>query len=334
MSEPRAESKARTEARPEVQAGARSGAAERPAGPAWPRRAALRAAAGLGLALPLGSAGCGSSAAPSNNAGGSSAASKVGQSGSAVPSPRTTARAAAAATSANTASASASASTTASAPAGGATEVAHATTTDAVALTFHGDGPPALAEALLAEAEQAGAQVTVLAVGTWLDAYPQLAKRVLDGGHELGNHTQHHINISALSPNGAYAEIEACAARLRRLTGSQGRWFRPSQAQHATAHVRAAAVRAGYLDVLSYDVDPLDYTDPGPGAVVRNVLGVIAPGDVVSLHLGHRGTVEALPAILDGLRTRGLRAVTADALFPDLAGQGPAAVPSQEASQP
>jgi peptidoglycan/xylan/chitin deacetylase (PgdA/CDA1 family) len=326
------ESKARTEARPDVRAGARSDAAQRPAGPAWPRRAALRAAAGLGLALPFGSAGCGSSAAPGNNAGGSGATGGAGQSGSAVPSPRATASPAAATAGANTASVGAS--TTASASAGGATEVAHATTTDAVALTFHGDGTPALAEALLAEAERAGAQVTVMAVGTWLDAYPQLAKRVLDGGHELGNHTQHHINISALSPNAAYAEIEACAARLRRLTGSQGRWFRPSQAQHATAQVRAAAVRAGYLDVLSYDVDPLDYTDPGSAVVIRNVLGVITPGDVVSLHMGHRGTVEALPAILDGLRTRGLRAVTADALFPDLAGQAPAAVPSQEASQP
>jgi peptidoglycan/xylan/chitin deacetylase (PgdA/CDA1 family) len=187
---------------------------------------------------------------------------------------------------------------------------------DSVALTFHGDGPAALTTALLAEAEQAGARVTVLAVGHWLGQYPQLARRVLDGGHELGNHTERHIDIDALSPDAAYAEIEACAARLQKLTGSPGRWFRPSQAQHATATVRRAASRAGYPTVLSYDLDSLDYTDPGADAVVHNVLSAVRAGDVVSMHLGHRGTVVALPAILDGLHARGLRPVTASELFP------------------
>jgi peptidoglycan/xylan/chitin deacetylase (PgdA/CDA1 family) len=187
---------------------------------------------------------------------------------------------------------------------------------DGVALTFHGDGPPALATALLAEAERAGARVTVMAVGRWLGEYPQMARRILDGGHELGNHTEHHIAVDALSPDAAYAEIEGCAARLQKLTGTRGRWFRPSQAQHASATVRAAALRAGYPTVLSYDLDSLDYTDPGPNAVVHNVLSAVRVGDVVSMHLGHRGTITALPAILDGLRSRGLRAVTASELFP------------------
>jgi peptidoglycan/xylan/chitin deacetylase (PgdA/CDA1 family) len=184
-----------------------------------------------------------------------------------------------------------------------------------VALTFHGQGEPALATALLAEAERAGARLTVMAVGTWLDAYPQLARRILDGGHELGNHTQTHGNIDAMSAAGAYAEIAGCADRLRRLTGSPGRWFRPSQTRLATPTVQRAALRAGYPHCLSYDVDSLDYTDPGEYAVRDNVLRRVRAGSVVSLHLGHPGTVAALPAILDGLRGRGLRAVTTTELL-------------------
>jgi peptidoglycan/xylan/chitin deacetylase (PgdA/CDA1 family) len=45
-----------------------------------------------------------------------------------------------------------------------------------------------MAGELLAEAERAGARVTVLAVGTWLEQYPQMAWRILGGGHDLGNH--------------------------------------------------------------------------------------------------------------------------------------------------
>ncbi|KAB7833640.1 polysaccharide deacetylase family protein [Streptomyces mobaraensis] len=185
----------------------------------------------------------------------------------------------------------------------------------AVALTFHGRGDAGTATGCLAEAERAGARVTVLAVGDWLDAQPQLARRVLDGGHELGNHTMRHLDICSMSATAAYAEITECAERLRRLTGGVGRWFRPSKARLATEQVVALARKAGYPHVLSYDVDSLDFTDPGAAAVGRAVLDGVRPGSVVSLHFGHAGTVAALPAILDGLHRRGLRAVTTSELL-------------------
>ena len=188
-------------------------------------------------------------------------------------------------------------------------------TRQAVALTFHGQGDPAIAQSLLAEAARADARITVLAVGSWLDEQPQMAGRILDGGHELGNHTQTHRAISTMDADAVYQEIAGCAQRLKRLTGSSGRWFRPSQAQDCTATVAAQARRAGYGHCLSYDLDSLDYTDPGPDAVTRTVLDAVRAGSVVSLHFGHTGTVAALPAILDGLHQRGLRAVTTSELL-------------------
>ena len=53
----------------------------------------------------------------------------------------------------------------------------------------------------------------------------------------------------------------------------------------------------------------LDFADLGMSAIIREVLGEARGGSVVSMHLGHTGTVETLPAVLDGLRRRGLRAV-------------------------
>jgi len=183
-----------------------------------------------------------------------------------------------------------------------------------VALTFHGQGDPAITMAVLAAAEQRGARLTVLAVGSWLDQQPQLARRILDGGHELGNHTQNHRDISGMSPEQAHAEIAECADRLQRLTGSIGRWFRPSAAQFANPMVREQARLVGYQHCLSFDVDPRDYTDPGAEVVQRRVLKAVAGGSIVALHLGHRGTADAMPAILDGLAGLGLRAVTASQL--------------------
>jgi peptidoglycan/xylan/chitin deacetylase (PgdA/CDA1 family) len=197
-----------------------------------------------------------------------------------------------------------------------AREVLHGSRTlHSVALTFHGAGDGALARQLLAEVERAGAKVTILAVGSWLAAEPSMAKRILDGGHELGNHTYHHLPMRTLSATRAYDEIATCAATLQELVGSTGRWFRPSGTPRATGTILRAAAKAGYSTSLAYDVDPRDYTDPGAGAVTHRTLAAVRPGSVVSLHLGHRGTVEAMPALLDGLHTRGLTAVTVSSLL-------------------
>ncbi|MFD8286939.1 polysaccharide deacetylase family protein [Streptomyces lavendulae] len=184
-----------------------------------------------------------------------------------------------------------------------------------VALTFHGNGDPAIARSVLAEAEKGGARVTVLAIGTWLDAHPDMARRILDGGHELGNHTQRHLAVNDLPEAEAYAEITGCAERLKRLTGSIGTWFRPSQTQYASPLVQKLAQRAGYPHVLSYDVDSLDFTSPGAAAVIRNVTGTIHGGSVVSLHFGYADTVDALPPLLEELARRKLRAVTTTELL-------------------
>ena len=172
-----------------------------------------------------------------------------------------------------------------------------------------------MAHALLREAERTGTAVTVLAIGTWLVQHPQMAHRILRGGHDLGNHTMHHLDIAAMDAADAYAEIAGCARRLRALTGSAGRWFRPSQTQYSTPLIEREARKAGYRTCVSYDVDSLDYTDPGPDAVVSTVLGKTRPGSIVSLHLGHSGTVTALPAILRGLAGRRLRPVTLTGLL-------------------
>ncbi|MEW2485400.1 polysaccharide deacetylase family protein [Streptomyces sp. NPDC048411] len=184
-----------------------------------------------------------------------------------------------------------------------------------VALTFHGQGDPAIARTVLAEVERAHARITVLAVGSWLDEHPDMARRILDGGHDLGNHTQHHADISAMGEAEAYAEITGCAQRLRRLTGSIGTWFRPSRTQYATPLVQRLAQRAGYPHVLSYDVDSLDFTSPGAAAVTRKVAGEIRNGSVVSLHFGYADTVAALPVLLTEIDRRGLRAVTTTELL-------------------
>jgi len=201
------------------------------------------------------------------------------------------------------------------APDGPARELVHATSGRAeVALTFHGAGDPGLARSILTTLAERGAAVTVLAVGTWLAQYPDVAKLVTDHGHELGNHTWSHQQMPQLDAGQAAEEVARGAAALKAAVGSAGWWFRPSGTPHSTATIRAAALKSGYQRCVSYDVDSRDFTDPGPVAI-RRALTTSRAGSVVSMHLGHPGTLTALPGVLDDLGHRGLTPVTASALF-------------------
>jgi peptidoglycan/xylan/chitin deacetylase (PgdA/CDA1 family) len=104
-----------------------------------------------------------------------------------------------------------------------------------VALTFHGQGDPVLVNRLLDELARVQVKVTVLAVGTWPAASPELARRVLADGHDLGNHTQHHADIKQMSAAQAQTEIGECAHALTKPPGGTAVRLRSS---HTRPHPR------------------------------------------------------------------------------------------------
>jgi peptidoglycan/xylan/chitin deacetylase (PgdA/CDA1 family) len=188
-----------------------------------------------------------------------------------------------------------------------------------VALTFHTNGDLGLAVKLLDLLAARRVPITAFVVGNWLDEHPEWAQRLASAGHELANHTYTHPNFASLGASAMASEITRCRDTLVRLTGSGGTFFRPSGTENGTeappAAVLRAAAQAGYPVVLGFDVDPLDYKDPGAPAVTSRLLGALGPGSIVSLHFGHPGTISALPAVLDGIAARGLTPVTASKLL-------------------
>lgn len=184
-----------------------------------------------------------------------------------------------------------------------------------VALTFHGAGEVKIATSLLSILRSTKTPVSVFAVGIWLKTNPTFAKRILDAGHDLGNHTMSHFQMKTLSATKVDSEIAGCARELKKLIGNHGSWFRPSGTQFSTPLIRSTALKYGYRECISYEVDSRDYLDPGKSAVIRNVMSKVKNGSIVSLHFGHQNTVQALPALLEQLHAKGLTPVTLTTLL-------------------
>jgi peptidoglycan/xylan/chitin deacetylase (PgdA/CDA1 family) len=179
-----------------------------------------------------------------------------------------------------------------------------------IALTFHGSGDPALTTQLLGEAKRLSAPITVFAVGTWLEQHPDMTRQILSGGHELENHTYTHPQLRGAGAATVGREVTRCRDVLAAQAGSGGRYFRPSGMEgNYPAVVMEQAGLAGYGVVCGFDVDPSDYLDPGAAAIEARVRQSLKPGSIVSLHLGHLGTVTAFPTLVADARSRGLQPV-------------------------
>jgi len=208
-------------------------------------------------------------------------------------------------------------STTAVAAAGSAARYVSKgpTNGDAVAVTFHFDGQSALVKHLLDVMKDEQLHATFFAIGKWITANPKLTHRAITDGHELGNHTEHHLSMLTLGRKQVRAEIVDGGKALTPYIGSIGKWFRPSGTDVPNQIILDEAGKAGYPVSVGYDVNSLDYKEVGAKKVIDTVKRGVGPGSIVSMHFGHQDTIDALPTILDYLRTNNLRPVTVSELL-------------------
>lgn len=188
-----------------------------------------------------------------------------------------------------------------------------------IALTFD-DGPnPNYTPKILDLLKEYQARATFFVTGTQVKKYPQIAKRQVLEGHELGNHTYGHPKMSALGAQQIVKELIRTEQAIVAATGKQPpRLFRPPGGYLDPVLVTGAR-QAGYTTVLwSFHQDTQDWNRPGVSKIVNKVVHSARRGDIVLLH-DHGGnrsqTVRALKRILPELQKRGYRFVTVSELL-------------------
>lgn len=191
-----------------------------------------------------------------------------------------------------------------------------------IALTFD-DGPdPEVTPAVLDALARHGAQATFFSIGRALEEHPELARRLVAEGHELGNHSWRHSRWQNLFGAGAHArEIERGERAIAAVTGSQATpLYRPPIGLKSPQLARVASRRR--LTLVAWSLHSRDTRSTDPMRVARHVLDRVRPGDIVLMHDGHdrpgrRRPVcaQAVALILQGLRAKGLQCVTVSDLL-------------------
>lgn len=192
-----------------------------------------------------------------------------------------------------------------------------------VALTFD-DGPdPEWTPKILDILKEANVKAAFFVLGKNAENYPALVRRIVDEGHEIGNHTYYHPNLALCWPEHIRLELNATQLLIESITGRATTLFRPpyaadtSPSQLSELTPLQIAQDLDYLVVLE-NIDPQDWAKPGADIILQRIKQQRRDGSIILLHDagGDRSqTVEALPRILDWLHTRGDTVVSLSTLL-------------------
>jgi peptidoglycan/xylan/chitin deacetylase (PgdA/CDA1 family) len=186
-----------------------------------------------------------------------------------------------------------------------------------VALTFD-DGPGPYTPRLVATLDKLHVQATFFAIGEQERYFSAGTIAELKSGDVVGDHTETHPMMATLSAHDQYEELFEQIARIELLGGPRPRLFRPPYGSFDATTFKQ--LRRLHLLMVLWSVDTSDYTLPGVSAIVRTALAGAKPGAIILMHDGggnRAQTIAALPAIVNGLRKRGLRPVTIPKLLED-----------------
>lgn len=178
-----------------------------------------------------------------------------------------------------------------------------------VALTFD-DGPGTYTPQILSVLSDYGVTATFFEIGENAAAHPDYVKQIAAAGHEFGDHTYTHPDLTKLSYDGQYDEISKAKQTIESISGASVRYFRPPYGSYNADTDKVVA--ALNLDRILWNVDPRDWSGVPADSIVQNVLANSKSGSIVLMHDGvvnSKETAKALPQIIEGLRNKGFKLV-------------------------
>ena len=174
-----------------------------------------------------------------------------------------------------------------------------------IALTFDAAWGNEDTQKILEVLKKHDVHVTFFMTGGWVENYPDDVKAILAAGHDLGNHSENHKNMSQLSDAEKKEELMKVHDKVRTLTGYEMFLFRPPYGDYDNAVVNVAK-DCGYY-TIQWDVDSLDWKDYGVDSVIKTVTEHkhLGNGSIILCHNGAKYTAQALDTLITKLKEKG-----------------------------
>ena len=183
-----------------------------------------------------------------------------------------------------------------------------------IAMTFD-DGPEGIhTPRLLDFAAQRRIRLTFFVLGIKVAREPDIARRIVAEGHEIGNHSWSHANFTEISQETVRDELQKTDSAILQKAGIKTRLMRPPYGSITEAQCAWIKKEFGYR-IVSWNVDPRDWKDRDPEVVAHRILGDARAGSIILCHDIHASTIDAMPGVFDHLLRRGFKFATVSELL-------------------
>lgn len=188
------------------------------------------------------------------------------------------------------------------------------TSSKQIALTFDDAPDTTYTPQVLDILKKYKVRATFFLIGSQAQKHPAIVKRIVQEGHVIGNHSYSHPLFTKLSQTGFQDQIEQTGHILKPLIGYMPKLIRPPYGEIKESQLLWASEK-GYL-IVNWNVDSLDWKQLGEAQVTSNILNHVTAGSIVLQHSGGgasqnlKGTVQALPRVIEALQAKGYRIVT------------------------
>lgn len=179
-----------------------------------------------------------------------------------------------------------------------------------VAITFD-DGPnPEYTVELLEGLQKRGVKATFFVLGAEVEKYPDIVKKIDDGGHLIGVHSYEHVNFGQIGDEAAIEQIEKTQEAIHNVTGKYAGYIRPPYG----CWKKSLDVEVPLIEVL-WDIDPLDWATKDADTVVQRILKGVPEGSIILLHDASQASVQAAFSVIDILQQENYEFVTVEDLL-------------------
>ena len=183
-----------------------------------------------------------------------------------------------------------------------------------LAMTFD-DGPhPSLTPKLLDLLKERNIKCTFFLIGKQVKMYPDIVRRMIAEGHEIGNHTWTHCSLTSRSDEQIRKELQQSADAVKEVAGVSPQLIRPPYGAINQRIKDMMFTDFGYSTIM-WSVDPQDWRRPGVAAVTSRLVNGAHPGAIMLAHDIHPPTLTAMPAMFDQLIAKGYQFVTVSQLL-------------------
>lgn len=178
-----------------------------------------------------------------------------------------------------------------------------------VALSFDAAWGNEDTQQILAILKKYNVHVTFFMTGGWVESYPDDVKAIYAAGHDLGNHSENHKNMSQLCDEDCKQELLKVHEKVKELTGVEMKLFRCPYGDYDNEVIKNARA-CGYY-TIQWDVDSLDWKDYGVDSIIKTVCQHknLQNGSIILMHNGAKYTAQALESVITGLQSEGYEIV-------------------------